>query len=44
MRWKFLLPGVVLLAVIWLVSFVTNQPLKGVATEETARPTADLDE
>ncbi len=44
MRWKLLLPGVVLLAVIWLVSFVTNQPLRGVATEETARPTADLDE
>ncbi len=44
MRWKLLLPGVVLLAVIWLVSFVTNQPLKGVATEASARPTADLDE
>ena len=44
MRWKLLLPGVVLLAVIWLVNFVTHQPLKGIATEETARPTADLDE
>ncbi len=44
MRWKLLLPGVVLLAVVWLVSFVTNQPLKGVATEETSRPTTDLDE
>lgn len=44
MRWKLLLPGVVLLAVIGLVSFVTNQPLKGVATEESARPTADVDE
>ena len=44
MRWKLLLPGVVLLAVIWLVSFVTDQPLKGIATEESARPTADLDE
>ncbi len=44
MRWKLLLPGVVLLAVIGLVSFVTHQPLKGVATEESARPTADIDE
>lgn len=44
MRWKLLLPGSVLLAVVWLVSFVTQQPLKGIATEETARPTADLDE
>ncbi len=44
MRWKLLLPGIVLLAVIWLVSFVTDQPLKGIATEESARPTADLDE
>ncbi len=44
MRWKLLLPGVVLLAVIWLVSFVTQQPLKGIATEETSRPAADLDE
>ena len=44
MRWKLLLPGVVLLAVIWLVSFVTDQPLKGVATEASARPTADIDE
>ncbi len=44
MRWKLLLPGVVLLAIIWLVSFVTDQPLKGVATEESARPTADLDD
>ncbi len=44
MRWKLLLPGGVLLAVIWLVSFVTNQPLKGIATEESARPTANLDE
>lgn len=44
MRWKLLLPGVVLLAVIWLVSFVTDQPLKGVATESSARPTTDIDE
>ncbi len=44
MRWKLLLPGVVLLAVIWLVSFVTHQPLKGVATEESARPTAHIDD
>ena len=44
MRWNLLLPGVVLLAVICLVSFVTHQPLKGVATEESARPTADIDE
>ena len=44
MRWKLLLPGVVLLVVIWLVSFVTHQPLKGVATEASARPTADIDE
>ena len=44
MQWKLLLPGVVLLAVIWLVSFVTNQPLKGVATEASAQPTADIDE
>jgi hypothetical protein len=44
MRWKLLLPGAVLVAVIWLVSFVTNQPLKGIATEENARPTADLNE
>jgi hypothetical protein len=44
MRWKLVLPGVVLLGVIWLVSFVTHQPLKGIATEAAARPTADLDE
>ena len=44
MRWKLLLPGIVLLGVIWLVSFVTDQPLKGIAIEESARPTADLDE
>lgn len=44
MRWKLLLPGIVLLAVVWLVSFVTQQPLKGIATEEAARPTSDLDE
>lgn len=43
MRWKMLLPGIVLLGVIWLVSFVTHQPLKGIATEESARPTADID-
>ena len=44
MRWKLLLPSVVLLAIIWLVNFVTQQPLKGIATEESARPTAGLDE
>lgn len=44
MRWKLLLPGIVLLMVVWLVSFVTQQPLKGIATEATARPTADIDE
>lgn len=44
MRWKMLLPGIVLLGVLWLVSFVTHQPLKGIATDEAARPTADLDE
>lgn len=44
MRWKLLLPGIVLLAVVWLVSFVTHQPLKGIATDEAARPTANLDE
>ncbi len=44
MRWKFLLPGVVLLAVIWLVNLVTQQPLKGVATDEAAQPIADIEE
>jgi hypothetical protein len=44
MRWKLLLPGVVLLAILWLVNFVTQQPLKGIATEESARPTAGIDE
>lgn len=44
MRWKLLLPGIVLITVVWLVSFVTQQPLKGIATEATARPTADIDE
>jgi len=44
MRWKLLLPGIVLLAVIWLVSFVTSQPLKGIATEESANPTTGIDE
>ncbi|MFM9963604.1 MAG: DUF1549 domain-containing protein [Planctomycetaceae bacterium] len=43
MRWKLLLPGVVLLAVIWLVNFVTHQPLKGIAIEESAQPTAGID-
>ncbi len=42
MRWKLLLPGIVLLAVIGLVRAVIDQPLKGIATEETARPAADL--
>lgn len=44
MRWKLLLPGIVLLAVVWLVGFVTHQPLKGIATDDAARPTADLNE
>ncbi len=44
MRWKLLLPGIVLITVVWLVSFVTQQPLKGIATEAAARPTADIDE
>ncbi len=44
MRWKLLLPGVVLLAIIWLVNFVTQQPLKGIANEKTARPTVGIDE
>ena len=37
MRWKYLLPGFVLLAVIALVRYVTAQPLKGIATEDSAR-------
>ena len=44
MKWKLLLPGIVLIAVIWLVSFVTSQPLKGIATDEASRPTADIDD
>ena len=44
MRWKLLLPGIVLITIVWLVSFVTQQPLKGIATEAAARPTADIDE
>ncbi|HLQ46041.1 MAG TPA: DUF1549 domain-containing protein, partial [Planctomycetaceae bacterium] len=37
MRWKYLLPGLVLLAVISLVQFVIDRPLKGIAVEDAAR-------
>ena len=44
MRWKYLLPGLVLLSVIALVRFVTAQPLKGIATDENSQPSAALAE
>ena len=44
MRWKYLLPGLVLLSVIALVRYVTAQPLKGTATDESSRPSEQLAE
>ncbi len=44
MRWKMLLPVIVLIGVIWLVAAVTSEPLKGVATDEASRPTAGIDD
>ena len=41
---KYLLPGLVLLAVIALVRFVTAQPLKGIATEDSARASEGVSE
>lgn len=44
MRWKYLLPGLVLLSVIALVRFVTAQPLKGAANDENSTPSPALAE
>ncbi len=44
MRWKYLLPGLVLLSVIALVRFVTAQSLKGAATDENSTPSPALAE
>jgi hypothetical protein len=43
MRWKLVLPAIVFVAIVWLVNSVTRQPLKGIATEDSARPAVNLD-
>lgn len=42
MRWKMLLPGCVLIGIMALVRYATDQPLMGVATEPSAQPTAGI--
>ncbi len=44
MKWKMLLPGIVLLAVISLVRFVTAQPNKGIAVDEASQPSLGVSE